>query len=153
MPYRYPDSGFRQSQLNMASRLALVVAAWILFAIAFAFGAWRAIRWRGGPALSATVVLFALLAASIASIHAHLRWTAAGIPIAQHQHRLLFASSALLSAFACAGSALVLWQRRQFVAEPLGARRAAWSVAGFVAGLIVFLVIVLVTDLGRMVRL
>jgi hypothetical protein len=136
----------------MAGHITIVAAFWLLFAIAFAFVGWRALRWRGGLALSATVVVFAFVAAGFASIHAHLRWTAAGIPIAGHQHRLLFASSAILSAIACAGSALVLWRQRRDAAEPLGARRAAWSVAGFVAGLILFIVIILVTDLGRMVR-
>ncbi len=131
----------------------MIVASWSLFAIVFAFAAWRALRWRGGWALCATIVLFALISASVASLRAHLRWTAAGIPIAEHQHQLLFASTAILGAFGCTGSALVLWRQRSHAAEPLGAHRTASSVAGFVAGLIVFAAIILVTDVGRMVRL
>lgn len=135
------------------AQLALVAACWLLFAIAFSFAGWRAIRWRGGPALSGAVVLFALIAASVASMRAHLRWTAAGIPVAGHQHALLFASSAILSAFACTGSALVLWRQRDHAAEPLGARRAAWGFAGFIGGVILFAAIILFTDVGRLVRL
>ena len=121
-------------------------------ALIYVLAAWQAGRRAGGRGLLGVWALFTVLLAVGVSVQVQRHQTALGLAPDPAGTAFLLTAYAFIGIFAFGAATLVLRRRLRMGVARLGASGAAAGVAGWFAGALTFLLLVILADLLQLMR-